>query len=539
MLFEVISAILGGLGLAMFGMRQVQVSLQQMAGRRMRALLRRATHSPIRAGATGIAIGAVTQSTNAASYIVLGLVTTGFMTLRRAFLVAAWSAVGTAGIVLLATIRLELVVLYLVGITSFLQVSRFRELAIWGPGIGALFGIGTLFLGLQILRRSLGPMTEAAWFADVIAFSHDLPILLLLLGVVMAVVVQSSSTVAAAVVALSATGWFTFETLAALVYGASIGSAVSSLMVGWRMTGTGRELLLFQAFGKALGVAALLLLGAVETALGIPLTMRALVLALAGSPGAQTGIAFTIVQLVAAILATLLQRPLARLGARLSPADAGEVLSRPRFLYDEALEEPTTALDLAAREQGRLAAFLPQLLDPVRAEAGPDGPGTEALLRGGRGLGQAIDRFLNDLLARRPQADVVGQAVGLRSRNELLLSQLDTLLSLVASVQRLETNPGLRPFLEGMVESLHLILETTTETLVSPDDDGVAMLRLMTGDRGDVVEAMRLAAVRDHHDLPSDAQQELLHLTGLFERSVWITGRLARLLDAGSLDLAG
>ena len=538
MLFEMISAILGGLGLAMFGMRQVQVSLQQMAGRRMRDLLRRATHSPFRAGATGVALGAVTQSTNAASYIVLGLVTTGFMPLRRAFLVATWSAVGTAGIVLLATIRLELVVLYLVGITSFLQVSRFRESTLWGPGIGALFGIGTLFLGLQILRRSLGPMTEAAWFADVIAVTHEMPLLLLLLGTAMAIVVQSSSTVAAAVVALSATGWFTFEALAALVYGASIGSDVSSLMVVWRMTGTGRELLLFQAFGKSLGVAALLLLAAVETALGFPSAMRALVLALASNAGAQTGIAFTIVQLVAAILATLLQRPLARLAARLSPADAGEVLTRPKLPDLVVLDEPTTALDLAAREQGRLAHFLPQLLDPVRTEAPPGGPGAEALLRGGRGLGAAVDRFLNDLLARRPQADAVGQAVGLRSRNELLLSQLDTLVSLVASVRRLEPNLGLRPFLEGMVESLHLILETTTEVLVTPDGDSLAMLRLMTGDRGDVVEAMRLAAVRDHHDLPPEAQQELLHLTGLFERSVWITGRLARSLDAGPRDAA-
>jgi phosphate:Na+ symporter len=478
----------------------------------------------------------MTQSTNAASYIVLGLVTTGFMPLGRAFLVVCWSAVGTAAIVLMATIRIELVVLYLVGITSFLQVSRFRDSPLWGPAISALFGVGTLFLGLQILRRSLGPMTDAPWFAEVIEFSHGAPVVLLALGAVMALVVQSSSTVAAAVVALSATGWLTFEALAALIYGSTVGSAAASLVIGCRMTGTGRQLLLFQAFSKVLGVAALLLLGGVEAALGRPSTVHAAIDLMADGLGAQTGIAFTLVQIVSALLATALRRPLAGLCRRLSPADAVESLSQPRFLYEEALEEPMTAVDLATREQARLAALLPQLLDPVRVDGPAEGQPTDTLTRGARGLGQAIDRFLNDILARRPHADAVGRTVALRSRNELLLSQLDTLVSLLASVRRLEAAAALRPFLEGMVESLHMIIETTAETLGSLDPEEVAMLRLMTGDRGDVVESMRQAAIRDHAGLQPAEQEELLRLTGLFERSIWIMGRLARTIDQGTAE---
>ncbi|BBK40747.1 hypothetical protein STVA_07670 [Allostella vacuolata] len=538
-MFEVISAILGGLGLAMYGMRQVQLSLQQMAGRRLRDLLRRATHSPLRAAATGVAIGAITQSTNAAGYIVLGLVTTGFMPLRRALLAAAWSAAGTAAIVLLATVRLELVVLYLVGITGFLQVSRFRDSPLWGPAISALFGVGTLFLGLQILRRSLGPVADAAWFADIVAFSHGAPIVLLALGAVMALIVQSSSTVAAAVVAIAATSWFSFEALAALVYGAALGSAGSSLLIGLRMHGVGRQVLLFQTFGKVLGVAALALLGAVESLLGQPSSMQMLAVELAHGPAAQTGIAFAAVQIAAGIVSTLAIGPLGRLAAALSPADAGETLSQPRYLYDEALQEPTTALDLAAREQARLAAMLPPLLDPIRRDASPEsapGPAPrpsdgEALLRGSRGLAQAIDRFLNDLLTRRPHASVVTEVVRLRSRNELLLAQIDTLVPLVQAVRRLHDQASLRPFLDSMIESLHLIQELLAEAMAAPEADGLAMLRLMTGDRGDVVEAMRQGVIRDQHDLPVAAQEELLRLTGLFERSLWLGGRMTRLIS--------
>ncbi|BBK29916.1 phosphate:Na+ symporter [Stella humosa] len=529
MLFEVISAILGGLGLAMYGMRQVQISLQAMAGRRLRDLLRHATHSPLRAALTGAGIGAITQSTNAAAYIVLSLVGAGFMPLRRGLLAVAWSAVGTAAIVLLATIRLELVVLYLVGITGFLQVSRLRDSPLWGPGISALFGVGTLFLGLQILRRSLGPMTEAPWFADVVAFSHGAPVVLLLLGAALALVVQSSSTVAAAVVALAATSWFSFEALAALVYGASLGSAGSSLILGWRMQGTGRQLLLFQAFAKVLGVAALLALAAVEVMLGLPSTMAMAVAAFADGPGAQTGIAFTAVQVAAALLATAAIGPLSRLCARLSPPDAGEALARPKYLYDEALAEPAGAVDLAGREQVRLAALLPSLLDAVRADAGPSQAAGPALPHGLKALGQAIDRFLNEILARRTDATAVADAVDLRSRNELLLSQIDTLVSLTATIGRLGPHRALEPLLSGMAESLHLVLELLAECLADPQADQIAMLALMTGDRGDVVEAMRQGAIRQQQDLPADTQEDLLRLTGLFERTLWIAGRIVRL----------
>ncbi|MCC7275920.1 MAG: Na/Pi symporter [Alphaproteobacteria bacterium] len=532
MLFEAISAILGGLGLAMFGMRQIQVSLQQMAGRRLRSLMRHATRSTVRAAATGIVIGAVTQSTNAASYIVLGLVTTGFLPLRRALAVAAWSAVGTAAIVLLATIRLELVVLYVVGVTGFLQVSRFRDSPLWGPAITALFGVGTLFLGLQILRRSLGPVTEAPWFTEVVAFSHGMPLALVALGLMLALVVQSSSTVAAAVVALAATDWFSFDALLALVYGACIGSALSSLIVGWRMTGTARQLLLFQAFAKASGVLALAGLAAVEHLLGVPSALETAVRWLAHGPAGETGIAFAAIQLVAALLATLGERPLAALAARLAPADVAESLSQPRYLYDEALGEPATALDLVEREQARLAAMLPDILDRIRADAVPGGARMEELSRAVGGLVRATDRFLADLLARQPGADVVGRAIALRSRNEMVLAQSGTLVTLVGTVERLGSAEGLRPLLEGMVESLHLLLSTTADAMATPDPDAIAMLRLMTGDRGEIVERVRQGAVRDHGDLPAAMQDDLFLLTGLFERSVWLVGRLAWLLDA-------
>jgi phosphate:Na+ symporter len=82
----------------------------------------------------------------------------------------------------------------------------------------------------------------------------------------------------------------------------------------------------------------------------------------------------------------------------------------------------------------------------------------------------------------------VGDGIRLRSRNEILLSQVETLVPLADLAGGLAAEPALAPFIEGLVEALHMILETLAESMADPDPTGVELLRGMTGDRGEVVE---------------------------------------------------
>ena len=51
-------------------------------------------------------------------------------------------------------------------------------------------------------------------------------------------------------------------------------------------------------------------------------------------------------------------------------ASALQETSKPAFLIDEALVEPTFAIELSDREKPRLRARLPAMRDEVRADAG-------------------------------------------------------------------------------------------------------------------------------------------------------------------------
>ena len=83
-------------------------------------------------------------------------------------------------------------------------------------------------------------------------------------GVVLAVALQSSSTVAVIAISMSAAGLFTLDQAMLTVFGASVGSGLSTYIVSAGMEGSSRQLAILQATVKILGVGVLLPLVIVE-----------------------------------------------------------------------------------------------------------------------------------------------------------------------------------------------------------------------------------------------------------------------------------
>ena len=69
---------------------------------------------------------------------------------------------------------------------------------------------------------------------------------------------------------------------------------------------------------------------------------------------------------------------------RLAPPTPAENLSRPRYIYEQALAEPDTAVTLVEREQARIFALLPlhlgiaDALGQEGAQLAPDAAGPTA-----------------------------------------------------------------------------------------------------------------------------------------------------------------
>ena len=508
---EALAHLLGGLGLFLLGMKGLSGQLTLLAGPRLRAVLARGTANSWQAAGLGLAMGLLTQSSQAVTVIIASLRLAGLIAARPALPMLAWANTGTAALVLLATFDLFLAALWLLGLVGLASFTGRRAEARWRP---FLLGLGLMLLGLGLLKMGAPSLREAPLLREALALAEGLWLPAFLLGMVAALASHSSSTVAVVLITFKAAGLLSFDQAVAGIYGASLGSGLAIWLLAGQMQGSARQVVLYQAVLRGGGALLFLALLELERASGLPL-VTALAARLVTPMDTQLAVIFLLLQLGQAVLAAPLNRPAERWLTRLAPPSAGEALARPRHISPAALEDATSALTLAEAEQARLLERLPGLLDPVRPEAG-GGPGPDSAASAA--LEAEIRQFLAALLRRDPAPEALREAVRLRERLGLLASLRETLVEFVAAQSGTDPIPG--P-ITAMGEALHLLMEELREMRGA---EAARWLIGMTADRGEMMAGLRRAAA----GAPSE---RIFLLTGLFERAVWLARRLA-LLEA-------
>lgn len=522
---DILASLFGGLGLFFLGIKGVGAGLQAMGGRRLRSAMALATRGPLAAAGTGLLLGALTQSSNAVTFIATSLYTAGLLPLARALPALAWANAGTAGLVLLATIDLRLAVLWLFGVVGFATYFSLDHGGRLKPLLGALAGLGLLFLGLATIKAGAAPLRDLPLVRELLAFSGDALAPPFLVGVVVTLVAQSSSTVSILAITLSSLGLLGFDQTVMVVYGASLGSGLSVLLLSGNLAGSARQLALYQAIFKAIGTALFLALYAIEHQ-GVPLVL-ALTAQLSHDLPERIGWLFLLFQVITALALGPLQRPMLALLQRLSPPSPAEALGRPRFLYDQALDHAPSALDLVEREQAGLAARLPGLLDGV-LEPAPAATPLAPRLAAAASVEQAVTRFLAELLARDPNRAEAERAIALQNRNELLAALRETLGDFAAATPP-AADAAVATLQLQLAEALHLLLLQLDEVGQSGDAEDLAMLRHLSGDRSDMMDQLR-RRIAATEDLSADGHALVFRATTLFERAVWLIRRQALLL---------
>ncbi|ONG47410.1 hypothetical protein BKE38_23635 [Pseudoroseomonas deserti] len=527
---ELFASLFGGLGLFFLGIKAVGSGLQAMAGPRLRGAMRLATRGPVSAAGTGLLLGALTQSSNAVTFIATSLYTAGLLPLARALPALAWANAGTAGLVLLATIDLRLAVLWLFGLVGFASYFGIDHGGRLRPLLGALAGLGLLFLGLATIKAGAAPLRDLPMVRELLAFSGQALTPPFLVGVVVTIVAQSSSTVSILAITLASLGLLGFEQTVMVVYGASLGSGLSVLLLSGNLSGSARQLAWFQTLFKVIGTVLFLGLFVLEQR-GIPLVLW-LTEHLAERLPERIGWLFLIFQVVTALFLAPLGRPMRALLERLSPATPAEALGRPRFLYDQALDHPPSALDLVEREQAGLAARLPGLLAPV-LDGTPATPPVATQLAAAASVEQATKTFLAELLARDPDRGTLDRAVLLENRNELLAALRETIGDFAIAAAGPSQAPVATRVLQ-LSEALHLLLLQLEDVGSRGDSEDLAMLRELSADRSEMMDQLRRRVSTTEALTPED-QSLLFRVTTLFERAVWLIRRQTLLLGEATV----
>ena len=246
----------------------------------------------------------------------------------------------------------------------------------------------------------------------------------------------------------------------------------------------------------------------------------------------QMALVFLLFNLGTAIVFTVGQSWIHSLLERRYPVDDEEDLSKPQFIYDEAVNEPSTALDLVEREQLRLARLL--RLHPSAMRAVPGAPTRAralALHKPFGALAEQIEHFQHALVDQRLGTEETERLNKLQNRLSLILYLEDSLRTMTSVTAGVVSASRLGDLVSTFVEGLDFVLMMLVTALETGERERIDLLINITEDRGDLMERIRQSYLADEGSVDARDRAVLLQVTNVFERTIWMTQRLARLLD--------
>ena len=441
----------------------------------------------------------------------------------------AWSNVGTAALVLLATMDVHLVIFLLVGIVGFCYFAGLNDHHRYRHIVGALLGVGTLFLGLWLIKTGASSLRDLAFIQDMLRSSAHSMGLPFLIGTLLTLLIQSSATASAIAVTMTASGLLSLDQTLAIILGSNLGSGLSTYLMAQNLSSSGRQLALLQLVTKLLGICVfvpLLVMEGLQLAPGL----KTLVGTVSGQLPQQVALLYLLLQVVSAGIFSLFSGRLDRLAARWCPAEPEDELTKPHYLYQQAVNEAESALDLVEKEQARLVRLIPRLLDELRPDELESGAYKITVVDQAITLvGHECAHFIDQLMAHQQSNETLERLMNIRSRNELIL-HIKTACHGLFDLLRVEfQEPAAAQLKVALVEGLCAVLLVLCDEL-DASEGGHEMLLMLTSDRAGVMEGIRSSLIRSDNGLGVDSKTRLLPATSLFERIIWLVNRYGVLL---------
>ena len=229
---NVITTLMGGLGVFLLGMKNLSEGLQSVGGGGLRKFMRTAADNRIAGVGTGITSTLIVQSSSVITVMLVGFVSSGLMTLRQALNVIIGANIGTTGTVWIVAFApspesLGLISLAIGGVCYFfVRRDRVHDFGL------ALVGLGLVFLGLYFMSKGVLPIRNhpgiEAVFTRMNATSLGEVALVALSAAVFTAAIQSSAASIAIAMTLAGQQLITYEMAISVLFGANIGTTATA-----------------------------------------------------------------------------------------------------------------------------------------------------------------------------------------------------------------------------------------------------------------------------------------------------------------------
>ena len=225
---ETIFAIVGGLGIFLYGINMMGDSLKAIAGSKLKIIIEKTTNTPIKGILVGVIITGLIQSSSGTTALTVGLVRAGLMTLPQAVGIILGANIGTTVTSLLLGLPIKEYALPIMAMGSFLifftSTKKAKQLG------GVVLGFGMLFFGLDVMGGALKGLAYLPEFKNALESVAEYPVLGLIVGAGTTAIIQSSSATIGILQELYTTGAIPLIGAVAIVFGDNIGTTVTAVI---------------------------------------------------------------------------------------------------------------------------------------------------------------------------------------------------------------------------------------------------------------------------------------------------------------------
>ncbi|MFW2435345.1 Na/Pi cotransporter family protein [Staphylococcus cohnii] len=225
---EIIFTFIGGLGIFLYGIKQMGDGLQAAAGDRLRSILNTFTSNPLMGVLAGMIVTILIQSSSGTTVITIGLVSAGFMTMRQAIGVVMGANIGTTVTAFIIGIDIGEYSLPILAIGAFL-IFFIQKRKVKNVGM-ILFGFGALFYGLELMSGAVKPLANLDSFKQIMLDMSSNPIYGVLAGALLTVIIQSSSATIGILQGFFANDLISLHGALPVLLGDNIGTTITAVL---------------------------------------------------------------------------------------------------------------------------------------------------------------------------------------------------------------------------------------------------------------------------------------------------------------------
>lgn len=218
---------LAGVAIFLLGIKFLEESLQELAGRRFKLFLKKQTENKIKAIGGGAIVTAVLQSSSVVSLMVLAFVGAGIIHMQNALAIILGANLGTTisnWVVALVgfKVNIENLALPITGIAglAYVILNRTSRLYNWSR---FLLGFSFLFVGLAYIKTGIEDIVQRV---DLAQYENSPVLIFFLVGFIITTIIQSSGATMALTLSALHAGAINLYDAMAITLGSEVGTTI-------------------------------------------------------------------------------------------------------------------------------------------------------------------------------------------------------------------------------------------------------------------------------------------------------------------------